>query len=294
MKFIQLEEVTKQLETRPELLSDPYITLVLKMMAWEKYVERSVAEYKIVEGQSNNNTRILQSWLDIARGINVFPIDTIPQVSNVLHVLLVYTILKHDDPQSSWSIHTGTYESPIIDPLYSMDIPYLQASPIDEMKSPAEMLFVGDEPVDQLTVISKLSENDLTNGALVMDDSPICVGSELLRYEPMYRTGSSKESVPLPNTKGELMKWARSEGILDDDNVDIVSKSVDQMLDRNTDFTIMIRSSNLWDERSKNINLYNVLLMRTILKIKVSRGMNIVFDHYPPDKCVVPTTTMEI
>jgi len=268
MKFIHTGEVIDQLQSRPDLLNDKYIVLVLRMIAWETYTDSGARSKK---------------WLDVARGGDPTIIIHQCNPSPSLEILLAYAILKHDDPQSPWSIHVGTYENSEFD----VDVYYLQSrSPADT--TVAGMMYVGDIPVDQNTVVMNLTEENIIEGSLVLDDDPICVASEFLRYDPKYRHGVGKDSAPLPCTKGEIMKWLRSERVIDDDNVKDVSSVIDDLLAPGSDFVLLCHALNVCE------GVQSVLLRRSIMKMKAIKGINMILDQYPPIGCVVPTTTFDV
>jgi hypothetical protein len=279
MKFIQIDEVTDQLETRPELQDDRYINLVLKMMAWESYVEESVMK-------QNKNTVTSMKWLKIAQGDA--PILKVREynISPALEVLLAYTILKHDDPDAMWTIHIGKYENS----QYDMDLWYLQSSP-KEGATEVDYTYVGDIPVDEMTIVSNLSTADLEDAHITLDDMPICVASELIKYEHRYRTNTGDSHV-LPGSKGEIMKWFNRNRLTDDSNVEEVSVFVDDLLQQGTDFCTHINSRRLWNH-TDTPDLHNIHLSRSILKTKILKGINIIFDKYPPQGCVVPISTTD-
>lgn len=281
MKFIHVEEITEQLLKHPELVNTNYVNLVLRMMAWEIYV-----------AQHDSGVESDIFWLDVARGQISFPLSKISLASSTLITLLAYVILKYDDPQAPWSLHVGKYEYTLNDIDVTIDVPYIQGKPKGDVSS--GMMFAGDHPVDQLTIISSLKEEDLDNGDFIMNNSSICVGSDLLRHESLYRSNHTEDSVPLASTKGELMKILHGENLVDDDNVEGVAIVVDELLQPGTDFVMIIPTRNIFLDKVASTKHINRMLMRTILKIKITRGINMIFEQYPPDRCVVPTTTMDI
>lgn len=282
MKFIYVGEVTDQLLARPELLEDRYVTLVLRMMALDAYVREATRPI------DERNVENMERWLEVAEG--GMPSANISEyaLSLFYDILLAYVILKYADPLAPWSIHVGTYEAPG----FGLDLWYLQAVPSSNTEDIAT--FVGDVPVDQVTIITGIEEEDLKNGSFVMYDNPICAGSELLKYEAIYRNGVGKDSVPLPSSKGEIMKWLRSERMADDDNVKDISSAIDILLSPGSDFANIIHDMNLWNERTIQPDIYNTILVRSIMKVKITKGINIIFEKYPPKGCVVPADVFEI
>lgn len=187
--------------------------------------------------------------------------------SPVLDIILAYTILKHRDQHIPLSLHLGIYESP------TTEVPYLQIRPSDE-----DQYFILDIPVNQTTIISELIESDLITGKLLTNEDTICVGSDMMKYDPFYRNRDN--TVPLPDTKGSLMKTLRREGIIDDTNVRDVSLFIDEVLIPDTNFIQMIKEYPLF----RGIH---DLMIRTIAKIKIVKGINTIFDHYAPDRCTI-------
>lgn len=280
MKFIHVGEITNQLLTRLELLEDRYITLVLRMMALDAYVDEAIHPIYM------RNVENMERLFDITEGgVPLLRVSDY-RASLFYEILLAYVILKHDDPQAPWSIHVGTYETS----RFAFDLWYLQALP----STSGDNIFIGNIPIDQVTVITGLEIEDLENGSFVMYDDPICVGSELLKYEVKYRNGVGSNSVPLPSSKGEIMKWLRSERMVDDDNVKEISTVIDRLLIPGSDFVNDIHSMNLWEERTNHPDIYNTLLVRSITKVKVVKGINVIFERYPPTGCIVPADVFDI
>jgi hypothetical protein len=254
MKFINVYNILSNIDA-----NNIYIRLILRAMAWETYV------YK------RKNINDMSKWYNIARGEDL-PIninDYIP--SEATKILLAYTILKHTYPGSIWTIHIGEYESKILD----MNIWYLHGKAGKIYDSTGKI-------VQEDVIVSILSTGDIEGGSFVMDDTPITTPEDLYMYSIEYRQGIGRDSYPLPNDKSSIMKWLRSERILDDDNIDLVSDTVDVLLEPNSNFVDMVQKVDLWGDRTSYHDLYNTLLIRSILKAKVIKAANIIFDKYPP------------
>ena len=90
----------------------------------------------------------------------------------------------------------------------------------------------------------------------------------------VYIDGSYRN---LPQSKSEIMKWLRSENILSDENVQVISQEIDTLLLPRSLFIQRVYTTDYWNER----DIPN-LLVKSILIIKITRGIQRVFDQYPP------------
>lgn len=123
-----------------------------------------------------------------------------------IYILYAYTILKVQDPDSSWRMYTGIYKIGN----HQEYIWYLYGPDVD-------------------TIISSLEPSDFENEAsFIMDDIPIYTAQELLKKESTYQLVDT-HVYPMPSTKREMIRWLRRMHILDDDNVHILRPQIDDM-----------------------------------------------------------------
>lgn len=274
MKFIHIDEVISQLQSRPELLDDQYVRLVLRIISWESYA----LEYMKSNGTGRDEA---MKWFNVIQNGDFISNINAYDMTSSMQILLAYVILKHDYPQSQWSIHIGEYDSDS----FRFDLWYLESIPHESLR---DMTYVGDIPVDDNTIISILTEEDLSRGSLIMDDIPICVASEFLKHEMSYRYDIGSNSMSLPSTKGELMKLLIREKVVDDDNAKSISSEIDSYLLPGANFIVVVQQKNMWNDRTHNPQFYNTLIVKSIMKMKALKGINIIFDRYPPQGCIVP------
>lgn len=192
--------------------------------------------------------------------------------TDATNILYIYTILKSIDSRSKWRIGTATFTSGYD----SMDIWYLYNNGNDNT-------LLNGSLIKEETIISILSDEVAMSGSLEMDDKAICVGSDLYKYTLEYRYNNL--TLELPSTSSELSRWLRSENLLDDSNASQWNTLLTQCLKPGSNFDELIINSDILNGKTRTVDLYHQILIRSIKKIKLVKGTNYILGVYPPNGC---------
>lgn len=273
MKFIYVDNILQNQKIFPPNSDTKPILDIIALETYISYLlsndkksqEKAIQWYKAIKMEK------LPSYADIYKY----------KASQVMKLLLAYVILKESDTDIKWSFHIGTYESDT----FTLDIWYLQAG---SFNNTLKELTINDISYETPIIVSTITEGDLLNGSLLMNDTPICSSEDIIQYELRYRYSISTETktYPLPVNKPDIMKWLRRIGILNDKNVEAISSIIDNSLSQfNIDSISNILDSDICMESIPEISTCSSLLIYSILKIKAAKTVSDIFLKYPPDKC---------
>lgn len=249
MKYITFDEIFSNLREQPSLLKDPYIGLCFRMMIIEGYY--SLSNFSTASSMHDYIVKIRH----MVETHEYTYWDTLLLISSdVLKSVLAYTILKSIHPHNQYSFTVYT--------VHLMD----DLSTVCLLNS------------EEDTLISEYGEEVMKESSL--STFALCRSHLLLAVSKKYNVPLSN-SYEKPSTLDEIVQWCiRYNADMPEDRLRVF---IDSLLQPGSLFVEDTIHMNLW--RGDPSNKYNNSLITIILRSKVMKGLNIIFDRYPPYHC---------
>lgn len=260
MQVIKYETVLQQLSV-PQVRNNSYVILALKMAGLGTYMRHGHGEHKKVD------VDLVRKWWGYI-STNTYPTNTSEfKFTIVTKAILAYTILNVTrDPCGPWSLHTG----------------YLDLASLSWLKTICLL------SADKKTVIYDFDKEYIDDYKI--DNTSFCVAKDIAQYDPILET--APDNMKAPYESSDIIKWLTTNTIVNPSNKSVITRSIDNLLKVGNDYISTILGTNIWatvsdtwsdPEYSKYVYDYNLITMITLAKI--IKGINIIFDKYPPGGC---------
>ena len=173
--ILYADDMVNRLNTEPDLIKDPYVGTVLKMIALQEYFSARDDLVKKMRGsytvyQSTGSTK-RDKWYNATLNVTWDPSVKMNEHEGI-NLLLAYVILKHDDPSHNWCLYldsdvngaaalydgnTAIFQDRFLDRIYG---PY---HPDDDKNTREFNAFIGNfvvEPIPDLEYLNELIGNN--------------------------------------------------------------------------------------------------------------------------------------
>ena len=247
--------------SNPIILKNKYVRLCFQMMAMEQYITYSRKDYT-----NQYNLDKSRRWRSIIKYGEYPPYEEMTKpASSSLRAILAYTILKVINSQDKYAFRIG-----IIKVQYgNFDTIYLVK-------------------INTNTILTDFTRDELNKTVFIRDERNHCEGYDILQYELLYQheaRSKAEISVDINN----LIDTVDSKHIIGFRNGQALKKPIESLMDPMVDFAETIYQGNIWNGISSitesNKHDYDNRLITAIFGLKVYKGINIIFQAYPPYGC---------